>query len=137
MRISVKKFWCLWLLISCAGCHKEITNYPFVVKSVKKLMASKDTVASQPTPADSSYLPSANDYIKYTILAGQQYCVGNIYPPYSTSAMHFSVIFDSTDIYTNQLPSNQYDYNKLYGFSDNRSDHHSFSARFGWRWCHN
>jgi hypothetical protein len=22
----------------------------------------------------------------------------------------------------------------LYGFSDNNSDHHQFSARFGWRW---
>jgi hypothetical protein len=35
------------------------------------------------------------------------------------------------------LPINQYDINKLYGFSDNNADHHQFSARFGWRWSDN
>ena len=76
-------------------------------------------------------------FVTYTILQSRQYCVGNMYPPYATTAMQFTVKFDSSDIYTNQLASNQYDYNKLFGFSDNNSDHHSFSARFGWRWCNN
>ena len=79
----------------------------------------------------------ASGFTTYTILGGQQYCVGNMYPLYSTTGMHFTAKFDSTDIYQNVNPQNQYDYNKLYGFSDNNSDHQKFSARFGWRWCHN
>ena len=46
----------------------------------------------------------------------------------------FLARFDSTAIYQTQSIENQYDINKLYGFSDNNSDHHQYSARFGWRW---
>jgi hypothetical protein len=35
------------------------------------------------------------------------------------------------------VPGNQYDINKLFGFSDNDADHHNYSARFGWRWDNN
>ena len=48
--------------------------------------------------------------------------------------MRFVVKFDSSAIYTTSNAENQYDINKLYGFSDNGELHHSFSARFGWRW---
>jgi hypothetical protein len=48
--------------------------------------------------------------------------------------MNFVVRFDSSAIYETQLAENQYDINKLYGFSDNNTDHHQYSARFGWRW---
>jgi hypothetical protein len=44
------------------------------------------------------------------------------------------VKFDSTAIYTTVLPENQKDINKLYGFSDCGKEHHTESARFGWRW---
>ena len=47
------------------------------------------------------------------------------------------VKFDSSAIYNTSDPSNQYDINKLYGFSDNDSAHHLYSARFGWRWSDN
>ena len=50
------------------------------------------------------------------------------------SERKFVVKFDSTSIYNTLIPSNQYDINKLYGFSDNDSVHHLYSARFGWRW---
>ncbi len=79
----------------------------------------------------------ASGFTTYTILGGQQYCIGNMYPPYSTTGMHFTVRFDSSVIYQNVNPQNQYDYNKLFGFSDNNSQHQQYSARFGWRWCHN
>jgi hypothetical protein len=57
-----------------------------------------------------------------------------VYKPVTISEMKFVVRFDSSSIYSAQLGENQYDINKLYGFSDNNEDHHQFSARFGWRW---
>jgi hypothetical protein len=47
------------------------------------------------------------------------------------------VKFDSSAIYQTIDPSNQYDINKLFGFSDNNGPHHVFSARIGWRWSDN
>jgi hypothetical protein len=46
----------------------------------------------------------------------------------------FIARFDSSAIYRSLASENQYDINKLYGFSDNADMHHQFSARFGWSW---
>lgn len=73
-------------------------------------------------------------FTKFTIRSGQQYCDGNVYKTIDTDKLDFVVRFDSSAIYQNQSPENQYDINKLFGFSDNGMDHHQFSARFGWRW---
>jgi hypothetical protein len=48
--------------------------------------------------------------------------------------LKFIARFDSSAIYQAAAPENQYDINKLYGFSDNDAPHQNFSARFGWRW---
>jgi len=80
---------------------------------------------------------ASTQFIKYTIRKGNQYCDGNAYKAVSTSEMKFVVRFDSTAIYETQSPENQFDINKLYGFSDNNTDHHQYSARFGWRWSGN
>jgi hypothetical protein len=81
--------------------------------------------------------PSVTGFQKYTIRSGQQYCDQNGYKSVDLTEMKFSVRFDSTAIYTCKDAQNQDDINKLYGFSDNNSDHHQFSARFGWRWSNN
>jgi len=78
-----------------------------------------------------------NKYIQYTILKGQQYADKSNFVPVQCSQLSFKVKFDSSAIYKTIADSNQYDINKLFGFSDNHSDHHSFSARFGWRWSNN
>lgn len=75
-----------------------------------------------------------DSYILYKIPEGHHYCQNNTYQNVETSEMKFSVIFDSTAIYRTIDQENQYDVNKLYGFSDNRSTHHEYSARIGWRW---
>jgi len=77
---------------------------------------------------------ATGDFIKYTIRQGQQYCDQSTYRPLDVTEMKFTVRFDSSAIYKTSLPENQYDINKLYGFSDNNLDHHQYSARFGWRW---
>jgi hypothetical protein len=73
-------------------------------------------------------------FVKYTIHQGQQYCDRSTYIPVDVSEMKFTVRFDSSAIYTAAIAENQYDINKLYGFSDNNMDHHQYSARIGWRW---
>jgi uncharacterized protein YceK len=77
--------------------------------------------------------PSAG-YVQYTIHKGQQFCDQSALKAVQVTDMQFTVLFDSSAIYQTQLPENQYDINKLYGFSDNNMDHHQYSARIGWRW---
>ena len=80
---------------------------------------------------------SNSGFIKYTIAKGGQYCDQNSLKTVDMQEMKFIVKFDSTAIYQTASAENQYDINKLYGFSDNNADHHQFSARFGWRWSSN
>ena len=81
--------------------------------------------------------PATSGFVKYTIAKGQQYTDQSSYRAIETSEMKFVVKFDSSAVYQTRLAENQYDINKLYGFSDNNSDHHQYSARFGWRWSGN
>tara|TARA_B100001093_G_C26834145_1_gene1017562 strand:+ start:2305 stop:2844 length:540 start_codon:yes stop_codon:yes gene_type:complete len=56
---------------------------------------------------------------------------------YNTSRdtiFNWDIIFDSSAIYTTQDPNNQYDINKLIGWSDCSENHLKYSIRFGWRW---
>jgi hypothetical protein len=50
------------------------------------------------------------------------------------SSLSFYAKFDSSAIYISNTLENQWDTNKLMGFSDCNSKHHDNSARFGWRW---
>ncbi|MFL5808919.1 MAG: hypothetical protein ACJ749_05315 [Flavisolibacter sp.] len=73
-------------------------------------------------------------FTRYTIQQGNQYCDESGYAMVETNEMKFIVKFDSSAIYETMHPENQNDINKLFGFSDNNTDHHQFSARIGWRW---
>jgi hypothetical protein len=97
----------------------------FALLSCKK----GETLPDKEIPA-----PSADLFTKYTIQQGQHYCNLSAYKPVETSEMKFMVRFDSSSVYQTEDPVNQYDINKLFGFSDNNMDHHQYSARFGWRW---
>ena len=77
---------------------------------------------------------STSSFKQFTIPKGQHYATENNIKAVEITEMKFVVKFDSSAIYTTADPDNQYDINKLYGFSDNGDQHHSFSARFGWRW---
>lgn len=72
--------------------------------------------------------------VQYLIKEGGHSCTKNGYVPVSVQEQNFTVRFDSSAIYKTAIPLNQFDINKLYGFSDNSAMHHQFSARFGWRW---
>ncbi len=82
----------------------------------------------------STSTPAVSEFVKYTIPQGKQYADKNGYKPVEIGEMKFVVKFDSSAVYQTRLAENQFDINKLYGFSDNNADHHQYSARFGWRW---
>jgi hypothetical protein len=73
----------------------------------------------------------------YLIKTGEHYADQNVFSELETSILKFVVKFDSSAIYTTSLSENQYDINKLYGFSDNEANHHQYSARIGWGWSEN
>lgn len=69
----------------------------------------------------------------YTIEQGNHHSTHAI-AKLETNKLSFKAHFDSSAIYTTTHEENQADINKLYGFSDCSSSHHTNSARFGWRW---
>ncbi|MDB5253677.1 MAG: hypothetical protein JWP27_2846 [Flaviaesturariibacter sp.] len=113
MKIPVLAAFAAFLL--CTGCNKAVDA-----------IAEKVLAPSAPATTDG--------FVRYTIQSGNQYADGNTYKAVSVSEQAFLVRFDSSAVYTTHAAENQYDINKLYGFSDNNAAHHEFSARFGWRW---
>ena len=75
-----------------------------------------------------------NGFLKYTIPKGKQKPSPNPLVLFDAKSLKFIVHFDSSAIYVNDIKKDRRDINKLYGFSDNFSLHHRYSARFGWRW---
>ena len=75
-----------------------------------------------------------DDFITYDIKAGNHEVERNLNTLFTASSMRFQALFDSSCIYKTNVPENQHDINKLYGFSDCSSQHQNNSARFGWNW---
>lgn len=88
----------------------------------------KDTKVIAPETTDVNF-----PFTKYTILKGQHYCDKSVLKSFAGSHLNFRVKFDSSAIYQTIDPVNQYDINKLYGFSEG-ANHHENSARIGWSW---
>ncbi len=110
------KFLTLLVLASCVllSCKKE--KEEIIFKSVETLTRL------------------APEFTLYTIQKGKQYCDNSTLTLVNYKSLHFKVKFDSSAIYATSNPWNQFDINKLYGFSDNNAAHQEYSARFGWRW---
>ena len=112
-----KPFTCIIvILLFFTGCNKPV-DYTI----------DNNFLSSQPTPG----------FILYTIKKGAHYAADNFYQHVEISELKFIVRFDSSAIYKTNSETNQYDINKLYGFSDNNEDHHQYSARVGWSWNNN
>lgn len=80
---------------------------------------------------------SNEEFDHYIIPAGHHYSTESSFSRTAYSELRFLVRFDQSAIYQTIDTANQYDINKLYGFSDNEANHHTFSARIGWRWSEN
>lgn len=109
------------LLLLLGGCKK-------IDHLVEKEITRQSSVSEK---------PALQAYIPFIIPKGEHYATNNVYTPIETYELKFMVKFDSSAIYTSKQAVNQYDINKLYGFSDNDAHHHQYSARFGWSWTKN
>lgn len=116
--ISMKYF-----ILSCAAFSLLFTSCN---KTVDHLI-QKNIISKSQTSAP----------VTYIIKQGEHYADRNNFTSIETSTLAFVAKFDSSAIYTSKDAVNQYDINKLYGFSDNNAHHHSYSARFGWSWTDN
>lgn len=110
-----------------------IISFFFFTSCKKESTTDHNNIVSDSTVVTDS----TSDFVIYTIQKGEQYCDKNYFKLVDYTELQFIVRFDSSAIYTTVDPSNQYDINKLYGFSDNNAEHQQFSARFGWRWSDN
>jgi hypothetical protein len=72
-------------------------------------------------------------YETFTIPKGKHYSTYRV-ELMQSEVLDFQAKFDHTVEYQTQTEENQYDINKLFGFSDCNSHHQEHSARFGWRW---
>lgn len=94
----------------------------------KELPGNQDALSTQ---------PSANGWTEHFIAKGSHSSDKNPLKAITVTEMQFLVKFDSSAIYHCVDTNNQRDINKLYGFADNNTDHHTNSARIGWRWYQN
>ena len=71
------------------------------------------------------------NFIRYNISSGAHYSDKSIVRSVNLSQQIFEVKFDSTAVYATVDPGNQFDINKLYGFTEGNHPHIN-SARLGW-----
>ena len=69
----------------------------------------------------------------YTIPEGD-HSSGSRFNHPTNSKISFDFILDESAIYTSEIPENQHDVNKIYGFSDFGVRHQKYSIRLGWRY---
>jgi hypothetical protein len=103
------------------GCTKEINCHD----------NSKAATEEEATAKGGPSKPPA--YTSFTIRQGQHYCDQNSLKSVRTSEMKFMVKFDNSAIYQTVTPENQYDINKLWGFTEGINNQYN-SARIGWSW---
>jgi hypothetical protein len=106
------------LIISLDSCQKETID---LQKSDLRLR----NIASAVAPA------AVTGYTLYTIKKGSNFSDKSTLKSVKTSEMRFYARFDASSIYFNVIPSNQYDINKLWGFSEGFSNSTN-SCRIGW-----
>jgi len=106
------------------GCTKEINCH----ENSKNVNEEEATAKGAP--------PQPASYTNFTIRQGQHYCDQNSIRSVRTSEMKFMVKFDNSAIYQTVVPENQYDINKLWGFTEGINNQYN-SARIGWSWNKN
>jgi len=103
------------------GCTKEINCH------------NKSKTVAEGDITDKSGSPKLISYNNFTIRQGQHYCDQHGLKSIRTSEMKFIVKFDKSAIYQTVVPENQYDINKLWGFTEGINNQYN-SARIGWSW---
>jgi hypothetical protein len=125
----MKKFLSLTLvlIIVLTSCSKQ--NIQDVVIDNQSAKNTPDNITANTTVSN----VTAPTFTTYLIRKGNHNCDQSSLKSVSTSEMKFIARFDTSAIYTSVNPVNQYDINKLYGFSEGFNNQYN-SARIGWRW---
>ena len=123
------------LVCAVISCTKPSTNPTLLVPPTKDTTTTNiNQIPVDTTDTTTTFPVVIDSFTSYIIPAGAFYVNGNVYSVFSQQSLKFKVVFDSSCIYTTVDPQNQADINKLYGFSDCGTHHHTNSARFGWNW---
>ena len=106
------------------SCTKEINCHD------NNKTVTEEEATAKGGPSKPPVLPA---YTNFTIRQGQHYCDQNSLKSVRTSEMKFMAKFDNSAIYQTVTSENQYDINKLWGFSEGINNQYN-SARIGWSW---
>ena len=121
----MKKIICIlsgiFLLASC-------TKSPLNELEMEAATKPSDESATAAKPRFDNTVPQ---FVLYTIPAGQHSSDKAVFKAVKVTTMNFVAKFDNSAIYQSVIPENQYDINKLYGFSEG-FNHQYNSARIGW-----
>lgn len=110
----------------------------FFTASLYLSCTKQTSPAVTPSSSESTSVDASTaSYRTYILRKGEHYSKPNPFRLTTKSSLRFNAIFDSSCIYKTVDSINQYDINKLYGFSDCGSQHLTNSARIGWRWVNN
>ena len=108
------------ILLSCAKEPVQRPPVPEQSKETQVKQRSANVVAAVVT-----------EYSTYIISKGQHYCNPRPLKTVSLTEMKFFAKFNQSAIYQTINPVNQYDINKLWGFSEGFDNQYN-SARIGW-----
>ncbi len=118
-------------ILLLASCTKTSFNESQIKKTTTEEVSIKPADNNAVSAKISTSAITTPQFILYTILKGQHSSDKSVFKPVVVSRMNFVAKFDNSAIYTTVIPVNQYDINKLYGFSEG-INHQYNSARIGW-----
>lgn len=126
-----KIFYILSGIILLTSCSKTSLSELEETKS-PTTEVSRENVANSGANANPSKPAAAtSQFVLYTIRQGQHSSDKSVLKTVKVSSMNFIAKFDNSAIYQTLDPVNQYDINKLWGFSEG-FNHQYNSARIGW-----
>lgn len=115
------------------GCTKEIDRHGDNKTGLEQPSVNNKNVTEENGTAKAGTPAPTVQYSTFTIRQGQHYCDQNSFKSIRTSEMKFMTKFDNSAIYLSVIPENQYDINKLWGFTEGINNAVN-SARIGWSW---
>jgi hypothetical protein len=116
-----------------ASCNKTSFKESQMIKSDAVTIKGGDNNSISARVTKPGGTITTPQFVLYTILKGQHSSDKSTFKSVKVSQMNFVAKFDASAMYQTVIPVNQYDINKLYGFSEG-FDHQYNSARIGWAW---
>ena len=114
---------------ACSGCEKEekdeLQYTEPVEKELHEVRRGEEIQGKRPV----------QNWLNYRIPKAEHYNSLKSFQLFEGDSLYFRFAFDSSAVYQTLDPANQADWNKLMGFSDCGTLHHSNSIRLVWRYA--